>query len=505
MRRRLGHVIVLLLAVCLTTLTGCTGNSPSEPNGSGGATVVIGATVEPQTLDFSVSDDAAIPQVLLYNVYQPLLRIDSDGKLQPLLARQWTASEDRLSYTFALQPKATFASGSPVTANAVKQSLDYLRSNAKVSATLRGQLAVIKDVTVTDEHTVVVNLKHPSQFLLYNLAGKAGIVIDPAGMGSLATKPAGSGPFQFSNWTKGQSIELTRSPNYWGTPALFGSATFRYFADANALTSAMLAGDIDVISDLTTPEALNQFSDTSKYKVVTGTTNGEVVLGFNHNQAALKNLKVRQAINYAIDRKALLDTVWGGQGTMIGSMVPPTDPWYQDLSKTYPYDPAKAKQLLKEAGYASGLTLRMRVPTLPYGPPIGQFVVSALKSVGITVKLDQLEFPQWLDQVFIKGNYDMTVVNHVESRDIVNWANKSYYWHYNNATFSKLITDADQADDQQFLALMKQAAKLLATDAAGDFLFLFPHIVITRADISGVEANATTPSFDLTQLGSSKA
>ena len=495
-------VVALVMGVALVTLAGC--SNTAGPDGTqSSSSLVVGATLEPTGLDITTSDGAGGPQALLYNVYETLVKLNSDGNLVGLLATDWTVSPDGLSYTFALQPHATFANGDPVTAQAVVDSLNHIRSNPATTATIKSQLAVVSNAVADTNSTLTITLKQRSHFWLYNMAGPAGIVIDPAGFATLSKATAGSGPYVFKSWTKGASVTLTRNTNYWGNEAHFGSVTFKYFTDPNALTTAMKAGDINIVSDLTTPDALDQFSDSEKYTIVRGTSNGEVVMGFNHDSTPLKNLKVRQAIIYAVDRKALLDTVWGGQGTLIGSMVPPTDPYYEDLSTYYTYDPAKAKRLLKEAGYGKGLTLSMPVPNLSYATGAAQFVAAQLKQVGITVKVQQQDFGTWISQVFQKGDYDLTIVNHVEPKDIVKWADKNYYWHYDNPEFNKLIASADQAPtDAEFIALMKQAARILTTDAAGDFLFLFPHIAICDADISGITPNQVTSSFDLTTLAS---
>ena len=495
-------VVALLTGIALLTLSGCS-NTTGPDSGQSSSSLVVGATLEPTGLDITTADGAGGPQALLYNVYETLVKINSDGNLVGLLATDWTVSPDGLSYTFALQPHATFANGDPVTAQAVVDSLDHIRTNPATTATIKAQLAVVKDAVADGSGTLTITLKQRSHFWIYNMAGPAGIVIDPAGFASLGTASAGSGPYVFKAWNKGDSVTLDRNTRYWGNEAHFASVRFKYYTDPNALTTAMKAGDINIISDLTTPDALGQFSDTEKYSIVRGTTNGEVVMGFNHDSTPLKNLKVRQAILYGVDRKALLDSVWGGQGTLIGSMVPPTDPYYEDLSTYYTYDPAKAKQLLKEAGYGKGLTLSMPVPNISYATGSAQFVAAELKQVGITVKVQQQDFSTWISQVFQKGDYDLTVVDHVEPKDIVKWADKNYYWHYDNPQFNRLIAEADQAPtDEEFIALMKQAARILTTDAAADFLFLFPHIAVSDADISGIAPNEVTSSFDLTTLAS---
>ena len=155
---------------------------------------------------------------------------------------------------------------------------------------------------------------------------------------------------------------------------------------------------------------------------------------------SFKDKKVRQAVRYGIDHKALMDTCWAGKGTLVGSFVPPTDPWYEDLTGVMPFDKAKASALLAEAG-KTGATLRLRVPTLPYAVSCGQVVKAQLEAVGFKVELDQLEFPAaWVTQVFKGGDFDMSIVAHVEPRDMkAVFGNPDYYTHYGTAEILSLI------------------------------------------------------------------
>lgn len=496
MRRSRSFWSMLLACAIAITLTACT---RPAPNPEKGRELNIGATAEPLGLDMVTSAGAGTPFVLLYNVYETLVKLDSEGSIKPLLATDWTLSDDRLTYTFTLDSKAKFASGAPVDADAVAKSFERNRGETATD-TLKAQWAAVDSVKALDAHTVAVTLKQPSNEWLYNITGPAGVVVDPSAE-DLNSKPAGSGPYQFVKWEQGSLFELEANPRYWGTPARFSPVNFRYYADPNAMNTAMLSNQLDIISNLTVPQSIQQFADTSKFTTHEGTTEGEVVLGFNHSNAALSDLRVRQAINHAIDRQALVDAVWGGKGDLIGSMVPPTDPWYEDLSSTYPFDQAKAKALLAEAGVASGLTLRLRVPNLPYGPTAGRFIAAQLKEVGITVQLDELEFPaRWLDQVYAKHDYDMTIVAHVEPHDLAAFAAPGNYWNYENPKFNELIQNADRATEAQQIDDLKAAAKLLADDAAADWLFLLPNIIITTPEISGIQANQISLAFDLTTL-----
>ncbi len=494
----LGLALALGLAACTPGTSSPTG-SGSQPQAE--RTLAVGATLEPASMDPWHNPAASIPQVLLYNVYETLVKVDSAGEIKSLLAQRWEISPDRLTYTFHLNPAAKFASGNPVDAAAVVANIDRLKSDASLTPTLKAQLAVVSGATVIDSHQVEITLLHPSLMWLYDMSSTLGMMLDPSYTGDLSTTSAGSGPYQVKSHIQGDSVVLDDNTNYWGNPARFDEVTFRYFSDPNAMNAAMLSGDLDVISNLQAPDALPQFADTSQYTTITGTTNGEVVLGLNNSSKALSKLEVRQALTMAINRKDLLDTVWAGQGTLIGTMSVPTDPWYEDLSGLYPYDPDKAKAMLKDAGYGNGLTLRLRVPEIPYAVKSAQFVASQLRDIGVKVTTEELDFTRWLDEVFTKGDYDMTIVAHVEARDLGKFADKTYYWRYGDAKYASMYHAADQAtNEEEGVEGMKAAAHYLAEQCAAIWLFALPNLVITKATVTGIPQNATTLSFDLTTI-----
>lgn len=501
MRSKIVSLIGGLLTAALV-LTGC--GSGATPGDNGAATTLtIGATAHPPTMDATSNDSAAIPQVLLYNVYETLVKMDSNGELQPLLAQRWDVSTDGLTYSFNLDPAAKFASGRQVTSTDVKWSIERIQTGDTATAVLKRQMAVVESVDDTDPAVAVITLSQPSNAWLYDMTSTAGMILDAQADADWATETAGSGPFQLDTWNQGSAIILARNTNYWATPPRFDEVTFRYFTEPSTMNAAMLTGELDIISNLTAPQAIDQFSDESRFQILEGTTHGEVVLAMNHETEALSDVRVRQAITHAIDRQALVDTIWNGYGELIGSMVPPTDPWYEDLSQEYPYDPERARELLAEAGYADGLNLRLRVPVLPYATSGGQFVASQLKEVGINATIEELEFPaRWLDVVLTQADYDMTIVAHVEPRDIVKYADPEYYWRYDNAEFQQLIAEADQGSHGEYVATMREAARLLNEDAAANWLFLLPNIIVVRDGITGIAPNATSLSFDLTNVAS---
>jgi peptide/nickel transport system substrate-binding protein len=499
------------VAVLALAVSACTAGSSTSPGATGGASggsggsaasVTIGLVAEPASLDFTKVDGAAIPQVLLTNVYETLVKQDQDGKVVPSLATAWKVSDDKKTYTFDLVPNAKFSNGDPFTADDAVFSINRVKTDWTIS--LKAAMNLVTEAKAVSPNQLQVTLSKPSNDWLFRMTTRIGAMMDPKGVDALATKPVGTGPYLFDTWNRGDSITLKANPAYWGTKPAYSTVVLKYFKDPTALNNALLTGTINVIGTVQAPESLAQFTGNGKYQVIEGTTNGEVVLSFNNAKAPLNDVKVRQAVRSAIDHKALVDTCWAGKGTLIGSMVPPTDPWYEDRTGDFPYDQAKAKRLLAESGNATP-TLRLRIPNLPYAVACGQVVQSQLQQVGITVKLDQLEFPAaWLQTVFKDHDYDMSIVAHVEPRDLpAVFGNPQYYPQYNNAEVQADIAAADAGTTEQQVANLKKAAAALSQDAASDFLFLFPNLIVADKNVKGLPKNAITESFDLSALSPS--
>ena len=479
-----------------------TGAATGEAAGGGSdETVRIGLVAEPASLDFSTTDGAAIPQLLLDNVYETLVRVDVEtGEVVGALAEDWEVSEDRLTYTFTLKDGVTFSDGSEFTAEDAAFSLERVSSDAWTTS-LKAQLDVVEGVEAVDDRTLEVTLSRPSNQFLYALTTRVGAMYDTEGVDDLANDPVGTGPYVFDEWQRGSRITLQRNEDYHGETPYFATVEMHYFRDPNALNNAMLTDAIDIVSTVQAPESLGQFEG-GDYQIVEGTTNGEVVLSFNNGDGPFTDLQVRQAARHAIDHQSLLDTCWAGRGELIGSMVPPTDPWYEDRTGDYPFDPERARTLLQEAG-AEGEEVRLRLPTLPYAVACGTVVESMLEDAGFEVTVDELEFPSaWLETVYTNKDYDMSIVAHVEPRDLGNvFGNPDYYTSYGTEELRTLLDEADAGTQEEQVQKMQEAAELISTDAAADFLFLLPNLMVADPDITGLPENAITESFRLAQLG----
>jgi peptide/nickel transport system substrate-binding protein len=490
-RRTLPALVVVLAGVIGA---GSAAATTTPPTGDPDASVVAGFVLEPANLDIVGQAGAALDQLLLGNVYETLVRSTPDGEISRGLA-ELEISEDRLTYTFTLPEGVTFHDGDPLTASDVVWSLEQHRERGIAAS--QAALASIETIEAPDDTTVVVTLSQPDNDLAFHLSNRAGAVLNE-GATDVEANANGTGPFAFSEWNQGSSITLVRNEDYWGEPATIAEITFQYFTDPNAAVNALRDGDIDLITRADT-DLVEPFEDDPGFVVHTGPTNGEFTLGMNNAGEVLSDLRVRQAITHAIDKQGLVD-LYRGYATVIGGPVPPFEPWYEDLTGIYPYDPDRARELLAEAGYEDGLELTFVAPNI-YPTYAVDYVVSQLADVGITVTVESVEFPTWLDQVFGNHDYDLTVVLHVEPRDIDNYGNPEYYWLYDNPDVQQLLADAKTAPSpEESNELRRQAARQIAEDAPVVWLILYNDVIVARTGISGYplfDPNARFDAFDI--------
>jgi len=296
-------------------------------------------------------------------------------------------------------------------------------------------------------------------------------------------------------------VELEAYPDYWGeTPALT-TATFRFIPDPTAAMAALMAGDLDAFSNMPAPESLPALEADPRFSVVIGTTEGETILAMNHRRPPLDDIRVRRAIAHAIDRQAVIDGAMFGHGTPIGSHFAPHHPAYVDLTGVTPYDPARARALLTEAGVEPGaLTLTLHLPPPSYARRGGEIVAAHLAQVGIGTKIIPVEWAQWLDQVFRGHDFDLTVISHTEPLDIDIYARgKEYYFGYENPAFDAIMTSLEETPDETARTnLYGQAQWLLAEDAVNGFLFQFAKHGVWDARLRGLWENSPVQANDLT-------
>lgn len=457
----------------------------------------IGLQLEPPTLDLTVSPAAAIPQVLLYNVYETLVRLQADGSITGLLAESWEVSDDALTYTFSLRDGVSFHNGDPLTAADVVFSIDNVRNTeAHPFATT---FAPIDTVTAVDDSTVEITLTQPSANLLFFMTQGQGVILNQNAIDDIANSAIGTGPFTFGSWTVGDNLVLERNDDYWGEPALLETVTFEYIADPNALNNAMLSDQLDLVAGVSAPELLEVFEADERFEVLTGLTYGEVTLSLNGRRAPFDDIRVRQAVSHAVDRQAVIDLAYAGYGTPIGTFSTPLDPWFKDLTGVYPYDPARAEELLAEAG-ATGATIEMVLPPPSYASRGGEIIASQLEQVGLDVNITNVEWGVWLEDVFANYDYDMSIVAHVEPLDLAQYGNADYYWGNDSPDVAPLLAEADaEADPDVRNELYGQVLEEITAQAADQWLFVIPQLSVLRNGTTGYKVDLPG-SLDVTQL-----
>ncbi len=460
--------------------------------------VTLGAQLEPPHLDPTSAAAAAIDEVVYANVYEGLTRFDANGAIRPALASAWEISDDGLSYTFTLQTGVSFHDGAAFSADDVKFSLDRARGADSTNAQ-KALFASIDSVNVIDDATVEITLSEPDGALLFNLAWGDAIIIDDSDVETLKTAPIGTGPFRFSNWVQGDRIELVKNPDYWGEPAALDKATIRYITDPTAAFAAMMAGDIDAFPVYPAPENLAQFEADPRFQVIVGSTEGETILSINNQAPPFDDVRVRRAVALAIDRQAIIDGAMFGFGTPIGTHFAPHNPAYTDLTPLSPHDPEAARALLAEAGFADGFTTTLKLPPPSYARRGGEIVASQLRAVGIQAEISNLEWAQWLEQVFRGKDYGLTIVSHTEPMDIGIYARPDYYFQYDDPAFRALYAGLAKVSDPDERAAILQAMQTrIAENHVNGFLFQLAKTGVADARLRGLWPNSPTQATDLT-------
>jgi len=463
--------------------------------------LVLGVVLEPPHLDPTAGAAAAIDEIVYANVFEGLTRIGRSGEVLPALAESWEISEDGKVYTFKLHTGVKFHDGTVFDAEDVKFSLDRARAENSTNAQ-KPLFAAIDTVEVVDPATVRVTLKQPQGAFLYNMGWGDAVIVAPESADGNKEKPVGTGPFRFDTWARGSSITIVKNPDYWGDPVALDKAEFRIIPDAAAAVPALLSGDVQAFPMAPVGDALPQIEADARLKVVIGATEGETLLSINNKRPPFDKLEVRQAIAHALNREEIIaGNGLGGLGTPIGSHFSPANAAYVDLTGTYPYDPAKAKALLAEAGLANGIKATLKLPPPPYAREGGQVVASELRAVGIETEIIPLEWADWLEQVFKNKDFDFTIISHTEPNDIEIYSRPDYYFGYRNPEFNKVIAELDATSDEtRRNELYKQAQEILAKDAVVGFLFQLPKIGVWDAKLEGLWENSPIQANDLTEV-----
>lgn len=457
--------------------------------------VVIALQLEPPVLDPTSNPASPISEVVYSNVFEGLVWLGRDGTPTPLLAESWEVSDDGLSYLFNLRHNVSFHDGSPFNAQSALFSLERARAANSLNPQ-KSALAAIHSVQALGDDRLRITLDRRDGGLLQTLGMPALVMVSPTTAQTNATLPVGTGPFTFGNWRRGDRIELSRNPHYWGQAARPKGLSYRFIGDPNAAFSALMAGDIDAFPNYPAPENLAQFKADPGFQVNVGNTSGKTLLAFNNAKAPLDRVQVRRAITQALDRSAIIDGAMYGYGQPIGSHFNPQDRAYLDLTGRYPHDPSELRRQLGE--HPQPLTLKL--PPTPYARRAGEIIAAQLREAGLPVQLVNLEWAQWLTQVFTDHDYDMTLIVHAEPLDYPIYGRDDYYFGYHSDHYKALLARLnDNLSSDQRDAVLQDLQRTLADDAVNAWLFNYPSLNVWSAHLKGVSTTGLLGTFKADQ------
>lgn len=496
-------LLALFLALVMVgaVLPGC-GDGSKDPGGQGnngktgepvkGGEITVGIA---QDLDDSLDPHqtvAAGTREVLFNIFEGLVKPNSDGEMIPAVAEKYTLSEDGTTYTFTLREGVKFHNGQTVTAEDVVYSIN------RCAAVPEGQekplvaaFSAVKSVEALDEKTVAVTIaQRDLEFISYMTAA-----IIPADYENQDTAPVGTGPFKFVSRTPQQDFVMERFEDYWGAPAWLDKVTYKICENADALVMNLNGGSIDLCAHLTSAQAsqLNQ-----NFQVLEGTMNLVQAIYLNNQAKPFDNQMVRQALCYAIDRQGIMDMVADGHGTAVGSSIYPafTKYFLPELVDKYPHDVAKAKELLAQAGYPDGFDMTISVPN-NYQPHMdtAEVVAEQLREAGINVTIQPVEWSTWLDTIYNGRQFQATVVGvdaaNMTARAMLERFTSDYgknFINYNNPAYDALFQQAINATDEATQTdLYKQMETMLADTAANVYIQDLCDLVAMRQDLGGLK------------------
>ena len=496
-------LLALFLALVMVgaVLPGC-GDGSKDPGGQGnngktgepvkGGEITVGIA---QDLDDSLDPHqtvAAGTREVLFNIFEGLVKPNSDGEMIPAVAEKYTLSEDGTTYTFTLREGVKFHNGQTVTAEDVVYSIN------RCAAVPEGQekplvaaFSAVKSVEALDEKTVAVTIaQRDLEFISYMTAA-----IIPADYENQDTAPVGTGPFKFVSRTPQQDFVMERFEDYWGAPAWLDKVTYKICENADALVMNLNGGSIDLCAHLTSAQAsqLNQ-----SFQVLEGTMNLVQAIYLNNQAKPFDNQMVRQALCYAIDRQGIMDMVADGHGTAVGSSIYPAFAKYflPELVDKYPHDVAKAKELLTQAGYPDGFDMTISVPN-NYQPHMdtAEVVAEQLREAGINVTIQPVEWSTWLDTIYNGRQFQATVVGvdaaNMTARAMLERFTSDYgknFINYNNPAYDALFQQAINAQDEATQTdLYKQMEAMLADTAANVYIQDLCDPVAMRQDLGGLK------------------
>ena len=498
MKKRLTAFLLLAALLC-AALTGCGGGSteqtpaekePSTPDAPVANEITVGIA---QDLDDSLDPHKTVKagtREVMFNVFEGLVKPTPDGDLTPAVAENYTVSEDRLTYTFTLREGVKFHNGDTVTAEDVVYSINRCAAATETGIVQVEAFSVIQNIAAVDERTVTITIAEPSNEFLSYLT----VAVLPADYDQQDTAPIGTGPFKFVSRAAQDSVVLEKFDEYWGTPANLDKVTLKIIENADSLMMSLQSGAIDLCSHLTSTQVAQLGDD---FNVAEGTMNLVQAMYLNNAEKPFDDVRVRQALCYAVDKQAIIDIAFDGYGSPIGSSMYPAFGKYFDDSLTnyYTKDVDKAKALLADAGYPNGFEMTITVPS-NYKPHMdtAEVLVQQLAEIGVKATIQPIEWESWVSDVYVGRQFQSTVVgvdaSTMTARALLERFTSTYgknFINYNSADYDALFQQVlSSSDDAEQTALYKQMEANLTENAANVYIQDLADLVAVRKGLEGV-------------------
>ena len=504
MKRKLWEILLLLGLLC-AVLCGCKDGSAAKTPEDGQTSGSNEAAAQPaetrgneitvgiaQDLDESLDPHKAVAagtKEVMFNVFEGLMKPTPDGDLIPAVAEKYEISDDQLTYTFTIRDGIKFHNGDPVTAEDVGESLARCKNGGDGILEVEA-FSNIQKMETADSRTISITLGEPdSEFLSYLTAA-----VLPAGYDGQDTAPVGTGPFKFVSRAAQDNIILERFDDYWGEKAYLDKVTYKIIENADSILMSLQSGAVDLFAHLTSTQVAQLGDD---FNIEEGTMNLVQAMYLNNAVAPFDDVRVRQALCYAIDRQQILDLAFDGYGSLIGSSMYPAFGKYFDDSLTnyYTHDVEKAKALLADAGYPDGFSMTITVPS-NYQPHIdtAQVIVEQLKQVGVKAEILPVTWESWLNDTYIGRQFQATVVgvdaSTMTARALLERFTSTAgnnFINYNNPEYDAFFQEAvTAAEDAAQTAAYKKAEANLTENAANVYIQDLADLVAVRKGLTGV-------------------
>ena len=492
-------LLLAVLALLPVSLYGCTGNtepstSPTAPAQTGkpstsGSSVTVGIAQDLDSLDPHKAVAAGTSEVL-FNIFEGLMKASPDGGVIPAVASDYEVSPDGSTYTFTLREGVKFHNGETVTVEDVVYSLERCAGSENEGTPLISAFSNVTSISAPDESHIVLTLAEPSLEFINSMTA----AIIPNGSGSTAaTAPVGTGPFKFVSYLPQQSMEVEKFDGYWGAPAHLEKVTFKIITDVNTLVMGLKGHTLDMVIHLPNTVSAEVEKD---FTVLMGTMKLVQALYLNNDVKPFDDVRVRQAMYYAINVDEIIEFVCDGAGVATGTSMYPayTKYFLPELAHAYQQDLEKAKRLLAEAGYPNGFTMTITVPSnYTQHVQTGEVIAQQLSQVGITATLVPVEWETWVSDVYRGRNFESTVsgiaASDMTAREMLQRYvsdHKKNFINFNNAEYDQVVNAAIATlDMDEQVELYKRAQEILSEEAASLWTQDLCDLVVMRPDLEG--------------------